>query len=874
MGAAGAFAYATIDDAVRTHHIQTSGNAYYEGETIAVSGNGTLYVGDMALEVRFRSAKVSGLVTNLASEDGEPWSYNLIDVHSIILPTADLSKTASWSASGSGYVVDQPRPGSRGQQPGPASFSGDLLGTGEDAGSQAAGVWTFGKASDEAKSRHISGGFGAVRTESVIGPDLPGTGEGTDTEAVSIAGTDTERKADLDGILVDVGTPDAEMRLLGASLGDGMLTIHGQLRDSSSAHIIGDSDEPELQTFEISLATLFDKAGTKAWYNSDTQVNMAREEIEDLRDRLEGFSRIDEDSFIRVEKDKIWTAIIDVLSGRIFDSSGVKRTAEDSEGRFVMEATDAVGYKIYATGQGGPDLDTGFADLEIDSTTRAVGPPSGTDAANTWMVVEAPAGDDDLPGTTRLMTTAETPVEYVIYGKDKMLLTGDHYDEYLAARAAAVVAETDPDEVEIDAGGRTILAQGVKLVNKLKNGDIGALALGSEAYPTRGGKYDDAEALSAIDDVLQALASEDALEDGLASGGALENLNGSEKATGDPEDAGDDAVVAVGDIWGRKEARVQVRLGSTNYTRFGVWRKETNKAANLGYTKLADAADENSGDGPGAFAYSSLPATEYQSAADSTYPGGGSATYTGETVALQGTTHYTGLISVTASWEASWTGLDTTGAPTDAADDVTDYMLGTVTAVISGLETDDGDPLQRYMTSATQTGDNPDTDAMESTSNEYVTTTAMDIREIIFTGVNITTPNDEDDNTLGFRSDFMGTDAGDPRARITTMIGSDPSTLVGGGVDQTGTDATMESAMLVGTFVGQDVDGPLGVIGRWKLMDPDGVMSELESVERTFPDDGSATQVNTNEVTVTDGDLMKIGDGTTLYGAFGAEVEP
>jgi hypothetical protein len=245
-------------------------------------------------------------------------------------------------------------------------------------------------------------------------------------------------------------------------------------------------------------------------------------------------------------------------------------------------------------------------------------------------------------------------------------------------------------------------------------------------------------------------------------------------------------------------------------------------------------------------------------------------------VALQGTTHYTGLISVTASWEASWTALQADGTEVDDPDDQTtaSYMLGTVTAVISGLETDDGDPLQRYMTSATQTGDNPDTDAMESTSNEYVTTTAMDIREIIFTGVNITTPNDEDDNTLGFRSEFTGTAAGDPKARITTMIGSDPSTLVGGGVDQTGTDATMESAMLVGTFVGQDVDGPLGVIGRWKLTDPDGVSSELDSFAREFPDDGSATQVNTNEVTVTDGDLMKIGDGTTLYGAFGAEVEP
>ena len=884
MGAAGAFAYATIDDTVRSHHIQTSGNAYYEGETIAVTGDGTLYTGDIAIEVRFRSEKVSGLVTDLESEDGEPWRYLVGDVDSIVLPDATLKSTASWGVdiTRGGTATYARRPGSPGDQTADSTFAGNLLGTGEDAGSQAAGTWSFGREANQAKSSYISGGFGAERTESTTGPSEPETGDGTETETVSLQ--DRERKVDMDGTTVDVDGRSVK-RLLGASLSGGKLTILSALKDANTVVDGETTGVPILQTYEISLGTAFDKAGSAFWTNGATQIALARDEIEALRNRLSGFAQIDEDVTIKGQKQKIWEAVIDVLQGRLFDPSKVKRANADAEGT-VMLVQDVFGQTVFQGGgnnspDGTPDISDGRADFDVeDGKIVSVGENTA------WMVQVADPMEDD-PAILKRLNVVGTPgtTTHVIHDGD--LMTLEVYNQW-QDDLAGDGTELDPPDPTAIPSDSDVLARDVKLVNQLVNGVIAELTLGSANYPTRNaaGDGDDVEALSTIDDVLAALESQDAFEDALAKGGALEYLNRLETAGGDPDDASDDAAVAVGDIWGRKSSRVQVYLGTTNYTRFGVWRKQTNnKAANLGYTSLESANGNEDGDGPGAFAYSSLPATEYQSESDSTYPGGGSATFTGETVALQGTTHYTGLISVTASWEAEWDGFEADGtAVTDpTTQTAASYELGQITAVISDLETGDGDPLQYIMSSETQTGDNPaTTDAVEASNNQYVTETAMDIRDIIFTDVSITTLADEDKNTLTFSERFDGDVAGDPRVRITTSVGANPITILGGNVidnagtvptDDNGVPVPNETAMLVGTFVGQDVDGPLGVIGRWTLMDADGVTSVLAGVERTVTD-GVASEVRRHTVEIAGTDMHKIGSGTAIFGAFGAEVEP
>ena len=878
MGAAGAFAYATIDDTVRTHHIQTSGNATYMGETRAVSGDGTLYSGDIEIEVRFRSSKVSGLVSNLESEEGEAWHYLVGDVDSILLPTANLTSTASWTLTkgGEGYANYAPRPGSPGRQEADSTFAGHLLGTGEDAGNQTVGVWSFGNEDNQAKRNYISGGFGAMRTESTTGPTEPDTGDGTET--VSIPGTG--RMLDADGTDVDLGGRKGT-RLLGASLGDGYLTILGTSSESANMSTLTPA-LPVLETFQVPLSTAFDKAGSVFWTNSATQVSLARAEIEALRNRLEGFSRLDEDAVVRAEKTKLWDEIIAVLGNRIFTAGRIKRAAATDDGAVVMEAVDALGYK-FADDGGSPDATGGFAD--INTTAPNVG--KLPDQSTPWRVLVEESQDGDPSGHTRIQLATDATAQWVIADGDLMTLTV--YDAWQLALAGDPDTNTDPDPT---ATPGTVLAPGVKLVNQLVNASIAEIALGGATYPTRttgGTALDDTEALSKIDDVLQALSSQGALDDALARGGALEYLNRSETAGGDPEDPGDDGVTAVGDIWGRKEARVQVQLGTTSYTRFGVWRKQVNKsAANDGY-KNGTGGSDGGEVMTGAFAYSSVPGTEYESAADSTYPGGGSATYPGETVALQlgpgagAATYYTGVIEVTASWEPEWMGR--TEARVAAAADGTDlhhYYLGAITAVISGLETPDGDPLYQNTTAWNGGADNPDTDAAEL---GYLSESKVAIRDIVFTGVDITTLADEDKNGLSFDESFVGDDTATAmsnataRVRLVTMVGDDPITVAGPGVVAGHTAAT---ANLVGTFVGQDVDGPLGLIGRWTVHDPTDAKTQLSSIARTpATETAKATEVRTYELdnvdaenTATPTDFIRLGSGSMIHGAFGAEVEP
>ena len=932
VGAVGAFAYATIDDTVRTHHIQTSGSAFYEGGTVAASGDGTLYSGDIALEVRFRSEKVSGLVTNLESEEGEPWQYLVGDVHSIVLPEANLRSTASWTAkadrtdNNAGRANYTPRPGSPGAQMADATFAGHLLGTGEDAGSQAVGTWSFGEESNQAKKNYISGGFGAMRTEIAPGVDEPVTGDGTETETTVIVMSDTDASEEgRQGTMVLYNEKEVT-RLLGAGLGDGKLTVHGRLYDGNTVEMADvDGDMlPILDTLEVSLATLFDKAGSSHTQAGSKQVDIARAVVQSLRDRLERVMVLDNEDASQSDRNTatdlrndIWKTLNAVVTDRIFAASGVKRTvlSEDADAvdNRVMTVVDATGDAYQWSAAETVDTDTVtvdgndylYADKEDDGAAvtfeQRTNPETGSSttkdvALPNVEVVEIARLETDPVGAKRLKAVEQTYSTTVNEATDTDDVTetvgidGTDAVQYVLLKDGTLRNSENDSDVGTD----------VDLVPKVGNisphQPLGAM------FPERSnGSADYAEALNDIDDVIEALSSESSLEDALAKQGIFEYLN-LKDLKGTPDNYDDDTAVGAGDIWGRNESRLVVQLGTTNYTRFGVWRKETNAAANLGYNGrnngdiVADvnASDENGddadGDGPGSFAYSALPATEYESSQDSTFPRGGSATYTGETVALQPglantatETLFTGVITVTASWLEAW------------EEDGDNQKIGSLTAVITGLETANGDPLeykeserigravdnpQTAVDESEILADNPDTDALE---DGYIKVTGMEIREIIFTGVDILTPTSADKNELSFDTNFapVATDGDDgPRARILTEIGDDPMTLVGGD-----TEADTATASLVGTFVGQDVDGPLGVLGTWTLMDADDVGEGLDgaAVGKTVTKglrSGSTTRhVKTtsyilNDVNGNDADVARIGNGMRIYGAFGAEVNP
>ena len=209
IGQQGAFSYSTLQETLRTRHIVSTGNAYYTGGTHAISGDGTVYMGTMDVQVRFTSMTVSGLVSNLESAEGMPWEYRYGDVETIRLPEARLSSNARWAAAPNGMAqaTFEARAGSPVPQNinGGATFNGILLGLGADSGSEASGTWSVG--AESAKSDYLAGAFGVIRGEDVA-PSLPGSddGSGTETSVVSM-----------------IGSPATAIG--GASIEDGMLKL-------------------------------------------------------------------------------------------------------------------------------------------------------------------------------------------------------------------------------------------------------------------------------------------------------------------------------------------------------------------------------------------------------------------------------------------------------------------------------------------------------------------------------------------------------------------------------------------------------------------------------------------------------------------------
>ena len=191
LGHQGAFSYSTMEETLRTRHIVSTGNAYYTGDTHAISGSGTVYTGTMDVLVRFSSMRVSGLVSDFADAEGNPWEYRYGDVATIRLPEATLSSNARWARTSNSLAqaTFAARAGSPVPQniQGGATFNGILLGRDADAGSEANGTWSVGTKSDD--SDYLAGAFGVVRGEDVA-PSLPASddGSGTETSVVSMIG--------------------------------------------------------------------------------------------------------------------------------------------------------------------------------------------------------------------------------------------------------------------------------------------------------------------------------------------------------------------------------------------------------------------------------------------------------------------------------------------------------------------------------------------------------------------------------------------------------------------------------------------------------------------------------------------------------------
>ena len=329
-GELGAFAFGVTGGTARTRYVQSAGNAYYGGGTLAVDKDGTHYEGDISIRVRFATETVDGLVTNLRSlEGGDPWEHNFEKVSSISLPQADnLGSNAKWSATGNATISYNLRAGSSNfDEVSGSTFAGQLLGTGSAAGEQAVGTWSVGSArTDES---YLAGGFGAERTADES-DERPALDDGTKVGATLVrAATNT----------VDVSNETATRGEGGSgvtALADGKLTVtvakFGWTRDAgnqdgSGGHTwqrlddgkdstLGDTQDGTMK-YELDLAALLAKEGSEFNHNGATHVAEAHKLIAAERRKLAVLLDTEQ---LPASQAQIWQRVQEILLTRVFNA--------------------------------------------------------------------------------------------------------------------------------------------------------------------------------------------------------------------------------------------------------------------------------------------------------------------------------------------------------------------------------------------------------------------------------------------------------------------------------------------------------------------------------------------------------------------------
>ena len=100
VGKVGAFSYATVADTLRSRNLPQTGGAVYSGKTVAVTPAGTLYSGDMRIDVNFRQQGVFGRVSGLMDKDNNLWKYLDSDVDTIYLPRQNYNSLTQFGGMG------------------------------------------------------------------------------------------------------------------------------------------------------------------------------------------------------------------------------------------------------------------------------------------------------------------------------------------------------------------------------------------------------------------------------------------------------------------------------------------------------------------------------------------------------------------------------------------------------------------------------------------------------------------------------------------------------------------------------------------------------------------------------------------------------
>ncbi len=221
VGRVGAFSYATVNDTLRARNLLQTGGAVYTGGTKAATPAGTLYSGDMRIDVNFRQQSVFGRVSDLRDKDNNLWQYLSSDVDTIYLPRQNYGNLTQFGGLSTGNE-DEKRGGtgefktatvvysqSQGfsttptEQPTDARFAGRFIGP---DGAEITGTWSLGQPVEgeadpqPAKSNDLDvifGSYGVTRQDS-SGPVGPADGT---------AGGRVKTTAVLSGTVPDGTTP-------------------------------------------------------------------------------------------------------------------------------------------------------------------------------------------------------------------------------------------------------------------------------------------------------------------------------------------------------------------------------------------------------------------------------------------------------------------------------------------------------------------------------------------------------------------------------------------------------------------------------------------------------------------------------------------
>ena len=332
--------------------------------------------------------------------------------------------------------------------------------------------------------------------------------------------------------------------------------------------------------------------------------------------------------------------------------------------------------------------------------------------------------------------------------------------------------------------------------------------------------------VNAVGDVLDALQSNDALKAALdvngifyRSGRGLVEL--AHKSGRDVED---------GDVklFDQRASRVEYLIGSTDFTRFGAWRRQTSPNAREAYV---DRTGSGEGDGPNALAYSPLGKASYNGPSDPRYPRNARMTYEGDAVAVVGGDFFQGSVDIEVLW--GQVDHDTDSATPEVIDAKLNMSISDIENVANGY--------RMYL----------DTNRANNGSG------AAPLEEVVSIAINDidVTPDLSLAATADTDVDVMSEQAGTVALRKTDLV-TDLST----------------GDNVMGNFVGQSsAGGPLAVLGTWRMSNSDG-MAAIGAMKTGINGDGEVVSTSVTGTPFNGDGTSGTFEAVTIHGGFGAEL--